>query len=151
MDPQVSQRKFQNQVAQFDTDAVAAFAEMRGWRLKCAQYPALVVLMRHHGSEREIEFRFLCDDWDDLPPSLGLHDPVTGRELAYAEWPQGAWSIGDHHPVTGKPFLCLPGIREYHTHPSHRNDAWSGYRLRGTFGLHEIVDRISQRYQDTNG
>ena len=151
MDPQVSRRKFENQVAQFDTYAVAAFAEMRGWQPKRAQYPTLAVLMRHHRSEREIEFRFLCDDWDDLPPSLALNDPVTGRELPYAEWPKEVWSIGNNHPVTGKPFLCLPGIREYHTHHSHRNDAWSGYRQRGTFHLHEIVDRVSQRFQDTNG
>ena len=150
MDPLVSARKFDADIALLQTDG-AEFAAARGWRIVTALHPTLAVALRHRGTGSEIEFRFHCDDWDDLPPSLTLHDPADGRELEWGEWPQGVWSTGERHPSTGKPFLCLPGIREYHTHSSHRGDLWSGYRLRGTYRLPNIVDRVAQRYQDTNG
>ena len=46
-------------------------------------------------------------------------DPDDGRELPWGKWPKEEWVVHESHPSTGKPFLCLPGIREYHTHSSH--------------------------------
>lgn len=150
MDPVVSLRKFQSEVQSLQTEA-ADYAAAKGWRILAATYPVLSVALRHRGSNREIEFRYACDGWDEQPPSLSLHDPDDGRDLIWDEWPQGGWSVGDPHPSTGKPFLCLPGIREYHTHGSHLSDRWDGYRLRGTYRLRDIVDRVQQRFEDSGG
>ena len=151
MDKAVSHRKFEAEVRALQTDEAAGFVCAKDWRLVSTTHPTLAIVLRHRRSGREIEFRFACDDWDDLPPSLSFHDPDDGRELPWAEWPKGGWVVHESHPSTGKPFLCLPGIREYHTHPSHLRDKWEGYRLRGTYRLRGIVDRVDQRFNDSKG
>lgn len=150
MDRAVSLRKFKADIRLLSTDA-AAFAAGKGWRIISTDYPTLAVAIRHSRSSREIEFRFACDDWDELPPSLALHDPEEGLELPWKEWPNGSWAALDGHPGTGKPFLCLPGIREFHTHPNHSKDRWNGYQLRGTYRLVNIIDRIHQNFEKSDG
>ena len=151
MDKAVSRRKFEAEVGALQTDEAAGFVCAKGWRLVSTTYPILAVVLRHRCSGREIEFRFACDDWDDLPPSLSLHDPDDGRELPWAEWPKEEWVVHESHPSTRKPFLCLPGIREYHTHSSHLRDKWEGDRLRDSYRLRGIVDRVDQRFNDSRG
>ena len=150
MDTAVSLRKFEAEVRSLNAEA-ADYASAKGWTIATATYPALSVVLRHSVSNREIEFRFVCDDWDEQPPSLSLHHPGDGRELLWEDWPKGGWVVHDSHPSTGRPFLCLPGIREYHIHNSHLSDRWDGYRLWGTYGLLGIVDRVQQRFEDSNG
>lgn len=150
MDDAVSRRKFEAEVRALPADA-AAFVSAKGWRLVSAIHPTLAVVLRHRRSGREIEFRFACDQWDELPPSLSLHHPEDGRELPWAEWPQGGWDVHETHTSTGNPFLCLPGVREYHTHSSHLRDKWEGYPPRGTYRLRDIVDRVHQRFNDSKG
>ena len=150
MDRAVSIMKFEAEIRALKTEA-AGYVSAKGWKIIASTYPVLAVVLRHSRSIREIEFRFTCDDWDELPPSLALHDPSGGQELTWAEWPQRGWVVHDTHPSTQRPFLCLPGIREYHTHTSHLGDHWEGYRLRGTYRLRDIVDRVHQRFEDTDG
>ena len=150
MDSAVSVKKFDGEVRSLQTDA-AAYAAARGWKVAASTFPLLAVVLRHSGSGREVEFQFACDDWDELPPSLTLHHPDGGGEFTWADWPKNGWSVGDPHPLTGKPFLCLPGIREYHTHPSHLSELWEGYRHRSSYSLRSIVDRVQQRFEDSDG
>ena len=150
MDTAVSLRKFEAEVRSLNAKA-ADYAAAKGWTIAMATYPTLSVVLRHSVSNREIEFRLACDDWDEQPPSLSLHYPVDGKELSWEDWPRGGWDVHESHTSTGKPFLCLQGIREYHTHSSHLSDRWDGYRLRGTYGLLGIVDRVQQRFEDSNG
>ena len=45
----------------------------------------------------------------------------------------------------GTPFICLPGIREYHKHSDHSNDPWLTHRGKGGEGtLGFIVDKLHQ-------
>ena len=150
MDNAVSQRKFEAEIRSLQTEG-ADYAASKGWTLVASTYPVLAVVMRHSRSALDVEFRFSCDEWDALPPSLALHHPEDGREFTWKEWPEGGWSVLDSHPSTGRPFLCLRGIREYHTHPSHVGDFWEGYRLRGTYRLRDIVDRVHQKFEDSGG
>ena len=150
MDRVVSRRKFEAEIRSLEIEA-APYISTKGWRIVASIYPILAIVLRHSRSAREIEFRFVCDDWDEIPPSLTLHDPKDGRGFQWAEWPKGGWSVLESHPSTGKPFLCLPGIREYHTHPRHLGDAWEGYRQRGTHRLRDIVDRVQHRFEDSGG
>jgi len=45
----------------------------------------------------------------------------------------------------GTPFICLPGIREYHYHPDHSNDSWLEHRSKGGEGtLGFIVEKLHE-------
>jgi hypothetical protein len=71
-------------------------------------------------------------NYDLWPPSIRFIDFRTGTP-AFPPIGQ-AWLPGrsgqlqnvfiDPHPVTGRPFFCVPGTREYHTHPQHNGDLW---------------------------
>jgi Predicted metal binding domain len=150
VDPAVSRRKFERELECIRTQA-AGFIEAAAWDVVDATYPVLAVVFTHPGSKRRVGFRFLCDDWDELPPSLSLFHPETGQELPWDKWPQQGWSAGNPHPTTGKPFLCLPGIREYHIHSSHLGDKWDNLRGRQTYSLRYILHRVQSRFGDTNG
>ena len=150
MDRAVSLRKFDAEIRSLRTES-APYVAARGWTIAQTDYPVLSVILRHPRSSRRVEFRFTCDGWDEQPPSLTLHDSESGGEFTWEQWPKEVWSVLNKHPGTGKPALCLPGIREYHTHPNHRSDRWDGYRLLGTYRLRDIVDRVQQRFEDSNG
>lgn len=150
MDAEVSRRKFAKAISAMTGDA-SEFMKLRGWKVKAEEYPVLTLLFKHPTTGREVGFRFLCDNWDELPPSLTLVDPEDGSELPWEKWPQGGWNAGNQHPRTNKPFLCLPGIREYHTHDSHLNDLWENLRCRESYSLLHIVERVRQKFEVTNG
>lgn len=150
MDPEVSRAKFDTEIAAINDEA-SSFAKARGWEVVRTEYPVLAVVLTHPRTQRRVGFRFVCDGWNEQPPSLALFDPKTDADLPWAQWPQGGWSAGDAHPVTQKPFLCLPGIREYHVHPSHLDNPWTNYKSHDSYKLRYIVHRVQQRFGDTNG
>ena len=151
MDAEVSRLKFNREIQKLTGEA-KAFTEAVGWKIVTAEFPVLAVVFAHPKTRRRVGFRFLCDDWDQEPPSLALFDPETKQELAWQEWPKGGWAAIDRHPVTGRPALCLAGIREYHIHPSHLSDPFLNYRAKGeSYTLLHIVHRVQQRFGATNG
>lgn len=40
------------------------------------------------------------------------------------------------------PFVCLPGIREYHEHPGHSGDSWLLHRDQGEGKLYFILEQL---------
>lgn len=71
-----------------------------------------------------------CTQYDTDPPSLAFFaDWEATMELAFEQWPKGIGMV-QRHPKTGKPFLCRPGIREFHTHVQHGDEPWDKYRGR---------------------
>ena len=150
MDLEVSRRKFAREMQALNEKA-SEFIRLRGWVVKGSDYPNFFLMFTHPTSHRAVEFRFFCDDWDELPPSLKLFDPESGEELPWSRWPQGGWNAADSHPTLGGPFLCLPGIREFHVHTSHLNDKWEGLRGRDSYSLLHIVERVRQKFGETNG
>jgi hypothetical protein len=70
-----------------------------------------------------------CENYDTDPPSVEFfRDWATLEALQYAEWPKGP-GVVERHYATGKPFVCRPGVREYHSHVQHGDVPWD--RLRG--------------------
>lgn len=59
------------------------------------------------------------------PLSLTVVD-LNGEPLPADRWPRGLFH--SQHPVLQRPFACLRGLLEYHTHPSHVDDSWDRYR-----------------------
>lgn len=43
-----------------------------------------------------------------------------------------------------RPFLCLQGVREYHSNPAHTGDPWWLYRSKGAGSLLRLLDVISK-------
>lgn len=90
-------------------------------------------------------------NYDLWPPSLTFIDPRTREPAspvvrAPATTPAGARdALVDGHPDTGRPFLCLPGILEYHNHPQHTGDDWLLHRAVGAGRLAVICEHIWQR------
>lgn len=138
-----------------DWQAHADLYRQRGW-----------LLLKSEGTTMEIGFiapnatpgfrimpvaiRLAYDSYDILPPSLTFIDPLTGE--AVTPGVPARKREGDvlrdlivaGHPETGLPFLCLPGIREYHRHPQHSGDDWLRYRAQGMGAPAVICERIWQ-------
>lgn len=85
-------------------------------------------------------------NYDIVPPSVRFLDPLTFKPAicgSYQQVPpseirsliQGTYvkdgnvsNIILNHAEDGMPFLCLPGVREYHSHPQHTDEPWQKYR-----------------------
>lgn len=94
--------------------------------------------------------RFDFTNYDLWPPALDFIDPDTGEYTAplvpaVIETEHGPRNllIGNH-PETGRPFLCVPGVRQYHTHPQHSGDSWLLHRAGREGALGTLCDRIWQ-------
>lgn len=95
--------------------------------------------------------RLNFDNYDLWPPSLTFIDPMTGLPaLPVVNAPERN-ERGDPrnvllgHPITKQPFLCLPGLREYHSHPQHSGDDWLLHRTSSQGRLAVICDRVWRR------
>lgn len=86
-------------------------------------------------------FRLDCASFDASPPGVAMVDLQTGEELPLARWTPGV--PHSLHPVLGKPFVCIQGTAEYHTHPSHVDDGWDKYRAR--FRLRQTINRLLEK------
>jgi hypothetical protein len=91
-------------------------------------------------------------NFDLWPPSVTFLDPVTRepavplvRALARVSPSEVRDVLIDHHPLTGRPFLCLPGVREYHSHPQHSGDDWLLHRHLREGDLVVLAERLWQR------
>jgi hypothetical protein len=87
---------------------------------------------------------------------LSIIDPETKQPLAVTLWPQhpnywhpSGWSSS---PLiaTPKPFMCMPGIREYHTHHSHVGDSWENHKSHSDYSVIGIVTQVAQVFQKSN-
>lgn len=94
--------------------------------------------------------RLTFENYDLWPPSLTFIDVRTGepaRPVVNAlEMIEGAEvrNVLLDHP-NGGPFLCLPGLREYHSHPQHSGDDWLLHRSSGAGRLAVICDSVWRR------
>ena len=116
--------------ATFDRDIAAIdarVAEMRNWTIVEASFPVFDVIFNHAASP--IRLRLACSDWDEVPPSIDLLH-IDGTCMAGSRLPANTGSVFNQgkHERTGRPFICMRGSREYHTHSSHVSDRWENYR-----------------------
>lgn len=155
MHPEVSKETFDTAVA-----GICANADLlteRGWLVLRTAYPEFVLAVRHRATGRVRVFRFVFDGWNSQPPSLSFLDGETFEELPGSLWPtdgQGHWHATGWQPAGGqatqRPFMCMVGIREYHTHTSHVTDDWEKYKNESGFDLGGIVSRVTEVFQNSN-
>lgn len=93
-------------------------------------YGSTLVPLLDRRQESSIVLALECDNYDTDPPSLAyMVNWEATQELPFQAWPKGA-GVVQQHPLTEKPFLCRPGVREFHTHFQHGDEPWDKYRGR---------------------
>jgi putative metal binding uncharacterized protein len=171
VDPIVSRAKFDRELGQYR--AREDTYRQRGWWLMRAEYPrVLVAFISMKTKPRAIEFGALLDftNYDLRPPSVRIVDPFTEIPYAKKELPtmmprratpetaHALFQIGNQVvPVSfliqawdngGVPFVCLPGVREYHDNPGHSGDSWFLHRNGGEGTLYYILEKLWQYGSD---
>jgi hypothetical protein len=168
VDPQVSMAKFNREIDEFR--GLGDVYRRRGWFLAEADFPhVLVVLGAQQLSPPAIVVGVSLDftNYDAEPPSVHLVNPFTGAAFRARElpttlnqaiapiplpgMPPGAQiSLSPAQPLMQAssgdevPFLCIPGVREYHEHPGHTGDAWELHRATGAGRLARILEVIDK-------
>jgi hypothetical protein len=117
----------------------------RGWTIHSATYPILEI--GFSAPERKtIRVRARCDGWNGQPPSIEWLDG-DGVRLASIPHAPGGQLNNSPHPHTGRPFVCMAGVREYHTHPSHACDSWDSYKNRPGYDLGGVITQVWRAWQ----
>jgi hypothetical protein len=139
----------------------------RGWLLLDAAFPEICIAF---GVPKLRPFPIVAavvidfTDYDLRPLSVRFVDPFTReplvtRNLHFSMWrrqsmpdeafaamlQQGALPVADIVQSNGPddhPFICLPGVREYHDNPAHTGDSWLLHRASGEGSLAFILDKI---------
>lgn len=148
VDPEVSKIKFKREV----TSLIKHKEELRnrGWLIEATSFPIIRVSFLTRGLQPPVapltvDINFT--NYNILPPSVRFLNPVTFN-ITYLNGlqPQADGSFHNvmiqGHPITNEPFICLPGIQEYHSHPQHNGDSWDLHRYTGEGGLYFILDNI---------
>lgn len=168
VDEAVSRRKFEREVARYrDSEEVY---RRRGWFLLEADFPTVLVLfaaLKVNPRALVCAARLDFTNYDLVPPSVTFVDPATGAALPMKSLgfrmlratgladasPETVTALAQQQRLTFQellqahepddiPFLCLPGIREYHDHPAHTGDSWLLHRRSGEGSLHFILEQI---------
>lgn len=134
----LAKAKFDGDVA--DLSDVAA--DSCGMTVNRRVYPILDVTIRH---SRPLRLRMTAPNWDDQPPSIELLNP-DGSPLT-GPMPGGIFHQGPH-PTAGRPFICMRGSLEFHTHSSHLNESWAQYRGQDGMGLIGIMMQIADTWRE---
>ena len=168
VDPGVSQAKFDREVAAYRELEVTY--RKRGWLLLDAKFPeVLVAFAATKLRPAPIVAAVVMDftDYDLRPPSVRFVDPFTREKLLASNVPfqmyrrppmpgvppeaiaafmqQGGIQLSpllQSNRQDDYPFLCLPGVREYHDNPAHTGDSWLLHRGSGEGSLAFILEKI---------
>jgi hypothetical protein len=141
----LSNAAFDRDVGRIDSRS----ARIYDWTILQASYPTLDIIF-NHSSAKPLRLRLDCTDWDELPPSIELLD-ANGKHLTGAPPNIGNVYNGSAHPNTGRPFVCMRGAREYHTHSSHTSDLWDNYRDTSGMDLGGIVVQLWRAWKRSVG
>lgn len=153
VNPDVSARKIRRELELWDANAEVY--SRRGWIMLRREPPVLDIafLARLPVGGNIVPAVAACvqidfTNFDLWAPSVEFIDPIS-RDYAppvvqaLVEVEGGAQNlIVGGHPDTGRPFLCIPGVRQYHSHPQHTGDPWLLHRSPRGGSLTVICDRI---------
>lgn len=166
VDPAVSRTKFERELADYrrmENEHIA-----KGWWMLHADFPTVfVVFATPQVRPPAVIFGALLDfsNYDLWPPSVRLVNPFTREAYRFRELPtrlprrveqslppelanlpiERPFALQDlmvaHNP-DGIPFLCLPGVREYHEHPAHSGDSWLLHRGTAAGSLYFLLNQL---------
>ena len=128
------------------TDLGDELCATRGWRVLLREYPSFEVEFVAQ-SRTTIRVRFTCDGWNDQPPSITWLD-ADGNFLTAIPQGAGGQLNNGAHPTTGRPFVCMVGSREYHSHPGHLGDVWENHKHRSGYDLGGILTQVWRAWRE---
>lgn len=164
VDPAVSIKKFERELNTFKQ--VEEYNRQRGVILVDVEFPAIRLAFyayRIRPLVLAFAIKLTFINYDLEPPSLKFIDLLTYEELIRPALPiqllrQQRNPVADQQPGMVNiippldliqahsprliPFICLPGLREYHEHPAHSNDPWLAHRGKGEGSLGFIIDQL---------
>jgi hypothetical protein len=123
-----------------ETTVVPPLAASRGWVVNQIDFPVVDVTFLKEG-RKTLRVKLVAKEWDDLPPSVELMD-ANGIHFPPNQGPVNPIFNLSAHPNTGRPFVCMVGTLEYHTHSSHVSDLWDNYRRLPQRGLADLLDQL---------
>ncbi|HVF71031.1 MAG TPA: putative metal-binding protein [Chthoniobacterales bacterium] len=166
VDPQVAIAKFEREVQNYLRTQQENIQRGR-WLLK-AEFPeVLIAFATPKTRPAAVCFGAIINfqDYDLVAPSVRLVNPFTGEPYLHKTLPTklprrvaapaaggpapeglAGFQIQDlmtAHSVDDIPFLCLPGVREYHEHPGHTGDPWLLHRGGPEGTLYFLVEKIA--------
>lgn len=167
VDPAVSRAKFEREIAAFRE--LGDDYRRRGWWLLDVSFPeVLVAFVARQLRPAAVIFGALLDftNYDLWAPSVRLVDPFTRvpyrrrelpsqltrripRQLPPELAPLGIQPVElqplmQAHGDDDVPFLCIPGVREYHDHPAHTGDSWLLHRGLGEGTLDFLLTQLAK-------
>lgn len=124
-------------------------AAASGWVLHEVKFPIIDCEFTKTG-RTPIRIRTDWSDWNDQPPSVQL---LNSDGIPLMELPQGLPNQfnGSAHPVTGRPFICMAGTKEFHTHSSHLNEPWENYQHKPNYDMGGILMQIWNAWMKGTG
>lgn len=145
MHPAAAKALFDQEVANLS----AALAQRRGWVFHTIEFPIIDCSFTAPG-RTTLRLRLQSDNWNDLPPAISLHAADGTPLTTLLPNSTGVFNQGPH-PATGRPFVCMRGAREYHTHPSHVGDPWESLKSSSTYSLGGILTQLWSAWQKGKG
>lgn len=153
--PAVNAGKLKRELELWDANAEAY--SRRGWIMLRREPPVLEIafLARLPVGGNIVPVVAACvqidfTNFDLWAPSVEFIDPISRdyappivQALVEAEGGAQNLIVGGH-PDTGRQFLCIPGVRQYHSHPQHTGDPWLLHRPPRGGSLMMICERIWQ-------
>lgn len=166
VDPAVARAKFERELDAYRK--IAADQRQLGWLLLQAEFPeVLVAFASPQLNPPALLFGALLDftNYDLWPPSVTIVNPFTVEPLRYRDIPQelrmmrrvpqmiavpGLGQVAGEmeqplliaHGPDEVPFVCLPGVKEYHEHPAHSGDSWLNHRGNGEGTLFFLLEKL---------
>jgi hypothetical protein len=162
--PEVSRIKFDKEIAEF-------LLIEDDWRKKgviClkANFPTIeFIFIAPHTKPQTVAFGVSIDftNYDIEPPSIVFVNPFTLEPVVVKDMQVGFFQVVNQtqqiqglpqqfqmqvpnqilmQGLNDRPFLCIPGIREYHNHPAHTDNPWLNHRTRGEGKLFFVLSQL---------
>ncbi len=167
-DPSVSRRKFERELAEYRS--LGEKYRSRGWFLVHFEFPSVLVALCAANLKPPAVIMgasFDYTNYDASPPSVRIVNPFNGEPYKFKDLPNPLNRAlpAREIPLPGMPpeqkmvlgsiqqlmqaygpdeipFLCLAGVREYHSHPAHSGDLWELHRASGAGRLVRLLEVI---------
>ena len=140
VDPLLSRRWFEQATEPLLGEA-ARYA-LIGVRLVKREYPVLIAGLQWRAAGKEMLLQVQADNYDHLPP-MGWWVDENGAPLRAGAVPEGGGLQRPPNPYgEDRGWLCFPGWREYHDHPSHHDVPWAPLRAREEYGIPALLVQL---------
>ena len=139
MHPALAKKRFDDDVKNLNPE----LASRLGLTVNNAEYPVWDVTVEH---TKPVRLIFTATEWDEAPPSIAICKP-DGQPMTEGI-PGGLFNPGPHDR-TGRAFVCMPGSLEFHTHGSHVNETWEGFKGKAGKTLTGILLQLASGWRDT--